>query len=111
MSNAMSKKPTPESPTISVREAGKKGGETVKRRYGERYYKTIGRKGGLTIKDVYGRAFYEASGSKGGKTTRERHGREFYQEIGHKGGQRVKQLIEEGKRAAQEAAQAAEHTA
>ncbi|MGI6384382.1 MAG: KGG domain-containing protein [bacterium] len=41
----------------------------------------------------------ELGGEKGGETTRERYGHEFYEEIGHKGGQKVKKLIEEGKRA------------
>jgi general stress protein YciG len=40
----------------------------------------------------------ELGGEKGGETTRERYGHEFYEEIGHKGGQKVKKLIEEGKR-------------
>jgi len=39
------------------------------------------------------------AGRKGGKRTAETHGREFYEKIGHKGGQKVKELIEEGKKA------------
>lgn len=46
--------------------------------------------GSMTVKDA---------GRKGGKRTAETHGKEFYEEIGHKGGQRVKELIEQGKRA------------
>jgi general stress protein YciG len=34
---------------------------------------------------------------------RDQRGHEFYEEIGHKGGQKVKELIEAGKRRAQEA--------
>jgi uncharacterized protein len=37
-------------------------------------------------------------GQKGGRRTAETHGREFYEEIGHKGGQKVRRLIEEGKK-------------
>lgn len=37
-------------------------------------------------------------GRKGGETTARTHGHQFYQEIGHKGGQKVKELIEKGKR-------------
>lgn len=37
-------------------------------------------------------------GKKGGRTTSQRYGRGFYSEIGTKGGQRVKELIEEGKK-------------
>lgn len=92
---------------LSVREAGQKGGETVKRKYGPEFYERIGRKGGLATKQAHGHAFYEQIGKKGGKkggeATRDRYGPDFYERIGQKGGQRVKQLIEEGKRAAIEA--------
>jgi uncharacterized protein len=40
------------------------------------------------------------AGRKGGETTSSRYGHEFYEEIGHKGGQKVKQLIEQAKKAA-----------
>jgi general stress protein YciG len=39
------------------------------------------------------------AGRKGGEVTSARHGAQFYEEIGRKGGQKVKQLIEQGKRA------------
>ena len=35
---------------MSVREAGQKGGETVKQKYGPEFYEAIGRKGGLATK-------------------------------------------------------------
>ena len=38
-------------------------------------------------------------GQKGGETTAKRYGPGFYQEIGRKGGQKVKGLIEQGKKA------------
>src|SRR5580658_1909083 len=95
---------------MSVREAGQKGGETVKNKYGAQFYEEIGRKGGLATKQAHGHEFYEQIGKKGGKkggeATRDRYGPDFYERIGQKGGQKVKQLIEEGKRAA--AAQEAE---
>jgi len=47
-------------------------------------------KGSMTVQEA---------GRKGGLRTAQTHGKEFYEEIGHKGGQRVKELIEEGKRA------------
>ena len=40
----------------------------------------------------------EEAGRRGGERTAATHGREFYEQIGHKGGQRVRELIEEGKR-------------
>jgi uncharacterized protein len=66
-----------------------------------------GRKGGQKVRDERGHAFYEAIGRKGGETVRDQRGHEFYEEIGHKGGQKVKELIEAGKKRAAEAAQAA----
>ena len=70
---------------MTVREAGQKGGETVKKKYGPEFYEQIGRKGGQATKNAHGHAFYE--------------------QIGQKGGQKVKRLIEEGKRAAAAAAE------
>ncbi len=100
----MSTPETPKKTGMSVREAGQKGGETVKKKYGPEFYEMIGRKGGLATKLAHGHEFYEQIGKKGGKkggeATRDRYGPDFYERIGQKGGQRVKELIEEGKRAA-----------
>ncbi len=105
--------PTPKRKTgggMTVREAGQKGGETVKRKYGPEFYETIGRKGGEATKLAHGHEFYEQIGKKGGKkggeATRDRYGPSFYEEIGQKGGQKVKALIEEGKKAAAAAREA-----
>jgi general stress protein YciG len=46
--------------------------------------------GGMTVREA---------GRKGGEVTARRHGPQFYEEIGRKGGQKVKELIEQGKRA------------
>jgi uncharacterized protein len=46
-------------------------------------------KGGMSVREA---------GRKGGEITAKRHGPQFYEAIGRKGGQRVKQLIEQGKR-------------
>jgi len=51
-------------------EAGRRGGQSTKKRYGSEFYQEIGRKGG----------------KKGGLTTKQRYGVEFYQKIGRKGG-------------------------
>ncbi|RJQ31260.1 MAG: Em GEA1 (EM1) [Actinobacteria bacterium] len=50
----------------------------------------MAQKGGMTVQEA---------GRKGGKTTSKKYGPEFYEEIGHKGGQKVKSLIEKGKKA------------
>jgi uncharacterized protein len=57
---------------MSRAEAGRKGGQTTKQRYGEGFFGKIGRMGG----------------KKGGETTKQRYGIEFYQKIGRKGGSR-----------------------
>ncbi len=58
-----------------------------------------GRRGGVSTKKKYGPQFYQSIGKKGGQTTKQRHGPEFYEKIGKKGGQRVKALIALAKRA------------
>ncbi len=65
--------------SMTVAEAGRKGGTKTAKTHGHEFYEEIGRKGGVKVRDEYGVAFYE--------------------EIGHKGGQKVKDLIEMGKRA------------
>ncbi|MHB8375038.1 MAG: KGG domain-containing protein [Vulcanimicrobiaceae bacterium] len=82
---------------MSVREAGKKGGDTVRDRYGSEFYEEIGRKGGQATRDRHGSEFYESIGQKGGRVVKEKYGSGFYEEIGHKGGQKVKKLIAEAK--------------
>ena len=73
----------------------KKGGMTVAE---------AGRKGGVKVAQERGRAFYEQIGKKGGEAVKAERGTPFYEEIGKKGGHRVRTLIEEGKKAATEAA-------
>jgi general stress protein YciG len=51
-------------------EAGRKGGQSTKKKYGPDFYSRIGKVGG----------------KKGGRTTKKRYGTEFYQKIGRKGG-------------------------
>ncbi len=50
-------------------------------------------------KKVKGTMTVQEAGRKGGMKTAQTHGKDFYTEIGHKGGQKVKELIEEGKKA------------
>jgi len=63
---------------MSVREAGRKGGEATARRHGSRFFSEIGRKGGLARK--------QELGSDG------------YQRLGRMGAERLRELIEKGKR-------------
>jgi general stress protein YciG len=50
-----------------AREAGRRGGETVKNRYGPSFYQSIGKKGGETVKRERGTEFYAEIGRKGGE--------------------------------------------
>ncbi|MGB5099905.1 MAG: Em GEA1 (EM1) [Methanothrix sp.] len=50
-------------------------------------------------KEAKGTMTVQEAGRKGGMKTAQTHGKDFYEEIGHKGGQKVKELIEEGKKA------------
>ena len=84
---------------MTVAEAGKRGGDTVKAKYGKDFYTEIGHKGGQATRKKYGPDFYGEIGRKGGQMTAEKHGPEFYEKIGKKGGNRVKELIERGKAA------------
>ena len=44
---------TPNKPGgMSVREAGRKGGETTSQRHGPEFYEEIGRKGGQKVRDL-----------------------------------------------------------
>lgn len=71
---------------MTVREAGHLGGEKVKEEYGPEFYSEIGHKGG------------QIGGRKGGNTTKQKYGPQFYSEIGKKGGNKVRELIDAGKR-------------
>jgi general stress protein YciG len=51
----------------------------------------------MTVQEA-GRKGGERGGKKGGETTRDRYGHEFYEEIGRKGGNKVRDLINAGKK-------------
>lgn len=49
-----------------AKEAGRKGGEAVKKKYGPSFYRQIGKKGGETVKQERGSEFYAEIGRQGG---------------------------------------------
>ncbi|OFX16966.1 MAG: hypothetical protein A2Z18_00485 [Armatimonadetes bacterium RBG_16_58_9] len=50
-----------------AKEAGRKGGEAVKRKYGPDFYREIGKKGGETVKQERSSEFYAEIGRRGGE--------------------------------------------
>jgi general stress protein YciG len=56
-----------------------------------------GRKGGNTTRERYGSGFFQEIGAKGGKTVSERYPSDHFREIGRKGGRRVAELIARAK--------------
>jgi hypothetical protein len=75
---------------MSVREAGRRGGEAVRAKYGREHYRRIGTAGGRAVDREHGRAFYAAIGKRGGAAVKQARGRAFYAEIGRKGGLAVR---------------------
>ncbi|HVM44680.1 MAG TPA: KGG domain-containing protein [Candidatus Thermoplasmatota archaeon] len=62
----MSEPPEAKRP-MTLSEAGRKGGEKVKRERGTDFYAEIGRKGGRRVAQDHGPAFYSEIGRKGGE--------------------------------------------
>jgi len=116
-------KAAPARADMTVREAGRMGGNKVKKEYGPDFYSQIGTKGGEAVreavdsgelpKDFYskigqkggnkvaeesGPDFYSQIGKKGGNKVKKEYGPDFYSQIGTKGGQKVRELIERGKK-------------
>ena len=50
-----------------AKEAGQRGGEAVKKKYGAQFYREIGKKGGETVKRERGSDFYAEIGRRGGE--------------------------------------------
>ncbi|KKQ74671.1 MAG: General stress protein [Berkelbacteria bacterium GW2011_GWB1_38_5] len=84
---------------LSVREAGKLGGNTTKQRYGRKYYQRIGRKGGMKTKENHGPNFYREIGCKGGAKMKATRSQEYFSEIGKRGSKVVSDLIAKGRKA------------
>lgn len=55
---------------MTLAEAGRKGGEKVKKERGVGFYAEIGRKGGRRVAENHGPEFYAEIGRKGGEARR-----------------------------------------
>lgn len=71
-------------------EAGRKGGELVKERYGKKFYHRIGLRGGGVVAKKYGKDYFAAIGKEGGSALVEKHGTEHMAAIGRIGGKQPK---------------------
>lgn len=60
---------------MTVEEAGRKGGETVREKYGEEFYQEIGEKGGNAVVEKYGAEHMAEIGRKGGEASHDERGR------------------------------------
>lgn len=78
------KQKDPNRGAMTVGEAGRKGGETVKAKYGHDFYAEIGRQGGEARKAQLGADGYAELGRRGGETVSQ--DREHMSEIGRRGG-------------------------
>jgi len=91
-------------PEMTVREAGRRGGNVVKAKYGLGFYATIGRlggqsrvdsqndfvemgrKGGRAVSAKFAPDHFREIGTKGGNAVKATRGIDYYREIGRKGG-------------------------
>lgn len=58
---------------MTLAEAGRRGGEKVKKERGVGFYAEIGRKGGRRVAESHGPEFYAEIGRKGGEARRQPH--------------------------------------
>jgi len=79
-------KPVP----MSTSEAGRKGGSTVRDKYGEDYYRRIGKKGGTALKEKRGNEYYRTIAQKGGQSNVSKYGPDHFSAMGKKGGNTTK---------------------
>lgn len=72
----MTETPNPPKRPMTLSEAGRKGGEKVKKERGLDFYAEIGRKGGRRVAQNHGPSFYAEIGRKGGEARRREAGAE-----------------------------------
>ena len=90
---------------MTVAEAGVKGGSKTAATHSHEFYQEIGRKGGQKIAAGHDHNFFKEIGKQGGSVRAKQHegskeaeGKVSLEQAGHRGGQKVKRLIELGKK-------------
>lgn len=68
-------------------EKARRGGLTIRDKYGREYYRDLGRKGGLSVRQKHGSEHFARIGRRGGEQTKARYGAEYYTRIGKRGGE------------------------
>ena len=64
-------KPGPDKGDPRMVEAGRRGGQAMKKKYeGGEFFQKIGKKGGKTTKERYGPEFFSVIGKKGGESAK-----------------------------------------
>src|SRR5712692_7718112 len=84
---------------MSTTEAGRRGGSTVRDKYGEDYYRRIGKKGGTSLKEKRGSEYYRTIARKGGAANMAKYGADHFSEMGKKGGKATRERLEQTKHA------------
>lgn len=67
---------------MTTGQAGKKGGDATKEKYGQDHYLRIGQAGGQVTKEKYQKSgFYQKIGSKGGNRVKEKYGSDYFSKL------------------------------
>jgi len=77
--------------SMSVREAGAKGGRKLLERYGAKHFRELGKLGGAKVAEQRANTdFYQRIGKLGGDAVKARLGRDWYSRIGKLGGEKLR---------------------
>ncbi len=66
----------------------RRGGQSVRAKYGVEFYTKLGKMGGEAVKAQRGREYFAEIGRKGGRATKQNRGSEHYAQIGRQGGRK-----------------------